>query len=52
MLEMSFPRLTIEEYVIKEFKDKDSEIQFQDFVHEPLEGGWLIAEAKGMTKNS
>jgi hypothetical protein len=43
---MRFQGLTIDEYVIKEDKDKESEIRFQDFVHEALEGGWCITKAK------
>jgi hypothetical protein len=46
MLDMSFQGLAIDEYVIKEDKDKYLEIWFQYFVHEALEGGWYIAKVK------
>lgn len=46
MLEMRFPRLTVDEDVFKEDKDKVPEKRFQNFIHEALEGG------RGITKNS
>ena len=46
MLEMSFPRSTIDEIVIKEDKEKGSKIRFHKFIHEDLEGGRRIAMSK------
>ena len=46
MLEMSFPRLTVDEDVLKEDKDKGLEIWFHNFIHETLEGGWFITKSK------
>lgn len=46
MLEMSFPRLTVDEDVIKEYKDKGLKIWLHNFIHEAMEGGRNIAKSK------
>ena len=46
MLEMSFPRLIVDEDVIKEDKEKVSKIRFHNFIHEALEGGRHITKSK------
>lgn len=38
MWNMRIPRLTIDEDVIKEDKEKGAEIRFHNFIHESLEG--------------
>ena len=46
MLKMIFPRLIVDEDVVKEHKDKGLKIRFQCVIHEALEGGRCIAKAK------
>lgn len=46
MLDMSFPRLTIDVNVIKQYKEKSPEIRFHNFIHEDLNGGSCIVKSK------
>ena len=52
MLKMFFPSEVVDEDVIKENKDKFSEIRFEQVIHEALKSGWGVTETKGMTRNS
>ena len=46
MLKMFFPSEAIDEDVIKENKDKFSEIWFEQVVHKALKSGWGITKTK------
>ena len=46
MLKMFFPGQVIDENVIKENKDKFSEIWFEQVIHEALKSGWGIKKTK------
>ena len=46
MLKMFFPSEIVDENVIKENKDKFSEIWFQQVIHEALKSRWGIIETK------
>ena len=46
MLKMCGPSATVDEDVIKENKDKFSEIWFEQVIHEALKSGWGIIETK------
>ena len=50
MLEMIFPRLTVDEDAIKNNKDKGPEIRIENFIHENLEGGRCITKSKWLNK--
>jgi len=46
ILKMFFPSEAVDEDVIKENKDKFSEIWFEQVIHEALKSGWGITETK------
>jgi len=46
MLKMFFPGEVVDEDVIKENKDKFSEIWFEKVIHKALKSGWGITENK------
>jgi hypothetical protein len=47
MGDMGFPSFTIDQYVIKQYKDKIMNNGIKYFFHETLEGGRCIAKARG-----
>jgi hypothetical protein len=47
MGKMGLPSFTINEEVIKEDKDKMMKKGLKDVIHETLESGWHITQAKG-----
>lgn len=52
MLKMIFPRLIVDEVVVKEDEVKGVNIRLRYCIHEAFEGGGCIVEKKVITKNS